>query len=970
MVNRFGFELVEEREISEVNSRVRLYRHAATGARLLSLVNDDENKVFGVTFPTPPSDSTGLPHILEHSVLCGSRKYPVKEPFVELMKGSLKTFLNAFTMPDRTLYPVASQNLKDFYNLVDVYLDAVFFPLIPEHTLQQEGWHYELSEVSQPLVYKGVVFNEMKGAYSSPEGLLAKHSQQALYPDTIYRHDSGGDPAYIPDLTYDQFRQFHSTFYHPSNAYLFFYGDDPEEKRLQILDSYLGEFSHRSLALNITSQPFFDAPRREVFPYDASDEQQGQKTYLTLNWLLPDTDLETTLGLDILSHVLLGSPAAPLRKVLLESGLGEDLTGNGVDDSLLQLSFSTGMKGVQPENTARLEQLILSTLQDLAANGIDPDTIAASLNTMEFRLRENNTGSYPRGLIVMMRAMRDWIYRADPFSPLEFEILLNALQERVKRGEAYFEGLINSYLIGSMHRVTVVLEPDPELADRREAAERMRLEQARAAMTPADLESIVQSTQDLQKRQQTPDSPAALATIPRLLLADLERTVRTIPSQVIELGTTELLYHELFTNNIVYLDLAFDMRSVPQHLLQYLPLFGRSLVEIGTKKNDFVRLSQQVGQKTGGISPGRIITSTTTPGEVAARFTLGGKATLAHLPDLLDLMLEMLLHVRLDNQERFRQMAMESKARKEASLIPGGHRIVNQRLSAVFNLPDFLGEQLGGLSYLFFLRELTDQINQDWPTVLQALEDLRSHLINRRGLVVNITLDADGWFASRSQIESFLAEIPERLAAPQHWEIAPLPSHEGLVIPAQVNYVGKGANIYDFGYKLDGSLLVINQYLRTTWLWEKIRVQGGAYGGFCTFDQLSGVYNFLSYRDPNLELTLQNYDAAANFLKTLEISPDELTKSIIGVISDLDSYQLPDAKGYTAMIRHLTGMEDTRRQRLRDEVLATRPEDFSKFARILEDLAAGGRVVVLGSQAAINAANQDKNDWLAVQKVL
>ncbi len=970
MVAQFGFELIEEREITEVNSLVRLYRHTVSGARLLSLMNDDENKVFGITFPTPPTDSTGLPHIMEHSVLCGSRKYPVKEPFVELLKGSLKTFLNAFTMPDRTLYPVASQNLTDFHNLVDVYLDAVFFPLISEHTLQQEGWHYELANVSQPLTYKGIVYNEMKGAYSSPEDLLGKYSQQALYPDTIYCHDSGGDPDFIPDLTYAQFKEFHNTFYHPSNAYIFFYGDDPEEKRLELLDSYLNEFTSRQLSLDISPQPFFKSPRQVVFPYDAGEDSQEKKNYLTINWLLPDAELETTLGLDVLAHVLLASPASPLRKVLLESGLGEDLTGHGLDDSLLQMSFSTGMKGVLPENTARLEQLILTTLAELVREGLDSATVAASMNTIEFQLRENNTGSFPRGLLVMMRAMRDWIYRGDPFSPLGFEAPLNAIQERIQRGEPYFETLIQTYLLDTTHRVTVILEPDPELANRKEAAERQRLEQARVGMSALDLEQIIQNSLVLAQRQETPDPPDALATIPRLALADLDRTIKTIPSESFKLGTSDLLYHDLFTNDIVYLNLAFDLRPVPQALLQYLPLFGRALVEIGTQKNDFVRLSQQIGQKTGGITSGRMINSTATPGEITARFTLSGKSTFAHLPDLLELLEEILLTAHLDNQERFKQMANEAKARKEAGLVPGGHQIVNQRLSAAFNLPDYLSEQLGGISYLFFLRSLIEKINQDWPSVLRDLEQLRSYLVNRQNLIVNVTFDAQDWGAARSQIEGFVANLPEIPARPQDWRTSPLPVNEGLVIPAQVNYVGKGANIYHLGYELDGSLLVINKYLQTTWLWEKIRVQGGAYGGLCSFDQLSGVYNFISYRDPNLDQTLQNYDATAAFLKSLEISPAELTKSIIGVVSDLDSYQLPDARGYTALMRHLVGFDDTRRQRLRDQVLGTRAEDFHTFSEVLENLASVGRVVVMGSQASLNAANQNNPGWLAVQKIL
>ncbi|MFN2199394.1 MAG: insulinase family protein [Anaerolineales bacterium] len=438
MANQYGFELAAEREIEEINSTARLYTHTKSGARLLSLVNDDENKVFCISFRTPPHDSTGLPHIMEHSVLCGSRKYPVKEPFVELVKGSLKTFLNAFTMPDRTIYPVASLNEKDFYNLVDVYLDAVFFPLIPQETLQQEGWHYELDQLDAPLAYKGVVFNEMKGVYSSPDGLLEKFSLQALYPDTLYSNDYGGDPQEIPNLTYQQFRQFHQTYYHPSNAYIFFSGDDPEEKRLQLLNSYLEAFDLRAVAAGIPPQPPFDAPRHAVFAYDTGGDQEKDKNYVLVNWMLPEfKDIELLLGLEILSHVLLGSPASPLRKILTESGLGEDLVGGGIDDSLMHISFSTGMKGVSAEKTEQVERLILETLREQAAEGIDPDTVEASLNTIEFLLRENNTGAYPRGLVIFMRAIRDWIYQEDPFSPLAFEKPLENIKTRIQAGEKY-----------------------------------------------------------------------------------------------------------------------------------------------------------------------------------------------------------------------------------------------------------------------------------------------------------------------------------------------------------------------------------------------------------------------------------------------------------------------------------------------------------------------------------------------------
>lgn len=971
MTGTFGFDFVEERQIEEVNSTARLYLHAKTGARLLSVTNEDENKVFGITFVTPPQDSTGLPHIMEHSVLCGSRKYPLKEPFVELLKGSLNTFLNAFTMPDRTSYPVASVNEKDFYNLVDVYLDAVFFPLISKQTLEQEGWHYELETIDQPLTYKGVVFNEMKGAYSSPESLLYKYRQQALFPDTIYAEDSGGNPENIPDLTYAQFQDFHQRYYHPSNAYIYFYGDDPEPRRLELLANYLDEFSRQDTENVIQRQSPFDQPKRVRYSYDTGGDDQKDKYFVTVNWMLPPVDdQQTRLGLDILSHVLLGSPAAPLRKALTESGLGEDITGAGNDDSLLMLNFSSGMKGVRKENIEQVEQLILDTLEQEVKEGLDRSTVAASMNTVEFSLRENNTGSYPRGLIVFMRTIRDWIFEDDPFSPLSFEGPLSQIKKALADEQPYFENLIRQYLLENPHRVTVILEPDAEVGQRREEQEKARLERIRAELNESELREIILEAEALKRRQETPDTPQALATIPRLGIEDLEKEVRTIPNEVSDLGDAQLLYHDLFTNEILYLDLVFNLRSVPQDLLPYIPLFGRALVEIGTEKENYVQLAQRIGRYTGGIWRSRLLSATLNRDDLAAWFMLRGKATLENVPELLAILQDILTQVKLDNQPRFLQMALEAKARKEAGLIPGGHSVVNRRLRAGLNLPDYLTEQLSGLENLYFLRALIEKIENDWPAVLRDLEAVRSHLINRQGMIINATLEADSWQKVADDVKSLYQLLPESPLITQDWQMGNLPQNEGLVIPAAVNYVGKGANLYDLGYQLDGSLYVVNKYLQTTWLWEKIRVQGGAYGGFSSFDRYSGVFSYLSYRDPNLLSTLENYDGTARFLKHLNLDEDELTKSIIGVIGDIDSYQLPDAKGYTALARTLLGVTDEDRQQIRDQVLSTTLQDFHAFADVLDKIDQESRVVVMGSQQAVEEANQQRPNWLSVQKVL
>ncbi|TLN06672.1 peptidase M16, partial [bacterium] len=401
-----GFELIRDETIQEINSRARLYRHLGSGAQLLSLENDDENKVFGITFRTPAGNSTGVAHIMEHSVLCGSRKYPVKEPFVELVKGSLNTFLNAFTYPDKTCYPVASQNDQDFYNLIDVYLDAVLYPNLTRHTFEQEGWHYELDSLEDAMTFKGVVFNEMKGAYSTPDEVLSQLSQSIVFPDITYGADSGGDPRVIPDLTYEAFKAFHERFYHPSNALIYFYGDDDPEKRLEILDTYLRDFEKREVHSGVPPQPRYTEPRRLAAPYEVTAEDEAPTGMLTVNWLLPDgADPVEKYAFSILSEILIGTPASPLRKALIDSGLGEDLVGRGVETEFAQMFFSVGMKGVQPDDLDSVEVLIQDTLKQLAAEGIDADAIAAAMNTVEFSLRENNTGSFPRGLGVMLRAL-------------------------------------------------------------------------------------------------------------------------------------------------------------------------------------------------------------------------------------------------------------------------------------------------------------------------------------------------------------------------------------------------------------------------------------------------------------------------------------------------------------------------------------------------------------------------------------
>ena len=953
-----NFELIRSEEIKELNTHAKIYRHIPTGAEVLSMENDDENKCFGISFRTPPSDSTGVAHILEHTVLCGSRKYPVKDPFVQLLKGSLQTFLNAFTYPDKTCYPVASQNVKDFHNLVDVYLDAVFHPRITRDFFMQEGWHYELESPEDELTYKGVVFNEMKGVYSSPDSLLMETSQQSLFPDTTYGLDSGGSPAKIPDLTHEQFKAFHDSFYHPSNARIFFYGDDPVEERFGLLEEYLKDFKMIDPKSGIDLQQPLPIPVRIEKPYAVSGDDENPKPMFTVNWLLPSpTDADRVFALELLDHILLGTPASPLRKALIESGLGEDITGGGMETHMIQMMYSIGLKGVDAQNLEKAEALVFKTLKTLSKDGIDRDDIDAALNTFEFDLRENNTGGFPRGLSLFLKSLNAWIYDADPLELVAFEQPLKSLKTHAKEA-GYFENLIQEYFIGNTHRSTVVLVPDAELAARTEAEEKERLATAKAQMNEAELKQIIANTHRLLEMQETPDSPEAIATIPLLSRNDLDKNIRKIERNITPLHGTTVLSHNLFTNGILYLDIGFNLHGLNQEDIPYAALLGSILLEMGTQHEDYVSLSQRIAKTTGGIYGAPFLSAQDGIDQGATRFFLRGKCMASQTTELLDILRDVLLSPDFNNPARFKQIVLEHKSEMETALVPRGHSAVMSRLKAHYNEAHWVSEQMGGIEALFFIRKLADDLEQDWPAVFKRLEKIHKTLLDREQILVNITVDE----AVQPRVLHALAGFIKALPASgnfliKDWKPTTLPQSEALTAPSQVNYVGCAANLFDTGYTMHGSAIVITRYLQTAWLWEKIRVQGGAYGGMCSFDMRSGTFVFASYRDPNLENSLEIYKATGDYLKNLTLSEDELTRALIGAIGQLDAYQLPDSKGYSSMMRYLLDYTDEERQKLRDEILATTQKDFNAFGDVLNKAFEQSAVSVLCSPEAADKAN-------------
>ena len=978
LVEHPAFDVVENSKIDEYGVQAILYEHKKSGAQVMSVIAPDENKVFGITLRTPPGDSTGVPHILEHSVLCGSKKYPVKEPFVDLLKGSLQNFLNAFTYPDRTCYPVASTNTKDFYNLISVYLDAVLHPraVSDPQVLEQEGWHLELEAPEDPLTYKGVVYNEMKGVYSSPDSLLGRATQQALFPDNTYGVDSGGDPLVIPNLTFDDFKDFHSKYYHPSNSRIFFYGDDDPLQRLVLLDEELKQFDKIPVVSQVQFQPKNKSPEKLEIFYPVGPDAEPKHS-LTVNWLLNDQPLTSyeMLALGVLDSLLLGTSSAKLRKVLTESQLGESVTGGGLSDELLQATFSVGLKGVKPADSQRVEALVSSTLVKIAEEGFDQDAVDAAINTLEFRLREFNTGGFPKGLSLMLGMMSHWIYDKNAADGVRFEAALSELKADLAAKKPVFQDLLKKYIINNKHCVTVEMKPDASLESKQLEEEANRLKAIKDAMTEDQIKDVIESTKLLKAAQAAEDSPEARATLPRLSLDDIDPKARELPIEVVREGNgmdATILTHDLTTSGILYADVGFDFSSVDHEDLPYLPLFTRLLMEGGTTSMDEVTLQRKIGAETGGIGVSLFsdtkatggVVSGTQPNDALLYLMMRGKATTEKVPVMLDLMTDILMNANLNNKKRAVEMLKESKIRKEQSVITSGHTYAASRLAARHSFLGYLGEVTGGITSVRAAGGLLNEAENNWDALHARLCKIRDAIVRRNGMIVNLTGDDKVLSSALPDVNSFLDKLPvqdspatNNLAATWSSDKLAKMENEGFTVPSQVNYVVKGGPVLSPGEPVSGSSSVVSRFLSLHYLWDNVRVMGGAYGGFARFSETSGRFVYMSYRDPNLKGTLDIYDKAPDALLNAHVTNDDILQGVIGAIGDLDSPLSPDQKGYSSMVQYLSGESPADRQKWRDEVLGTSESNFKDFATNLQKVTDAGTVAVVGSQAALDDAN-------------
>ncbi|NQX48640.1 insulinase family protein [Paenibacillus tritici] len=954
-----GFQVIREEYIREIESSVYTMEHQQSGARLLYVQNQDDNKVFSVSFRTPPADSTGVFHILEHSVLCGSDKFPVKEPFVELLKGSMKTFLNAFTFGDKTMYPVASQNDQDFANLMEVYLDSVFRPSIysqPE-IFEQEGWHYELPHSGDELIYKGVVYNEMKGSYSSPVTVLIDRIKKSLYPDTIYHHSSGGDPKDIPALTYEQFLEAHRNYYHPSNSYFYLYGSLDIEARLQFIhEEYLSRYTRKEMDTSIAlQQPTGITELTAEYPI-LETETPADKTYVSLNYVMGTSlDRELNLAFAILKSMLMDSNAAPLKQALLESGLGKDVVAF-YSDSMVQPMLGIALTHSNPSAKEEFVNLVRSTLTRLAAEGLDEKLVLAAVNSKEFELREADFSQYPKGLTYGMEAMKAWLYDGSPSTYLEYEAAITAIREQ--SSGRYFERLIETYLLNSGHCSVVVLKPSQTLAAEQAAAARSRLAEYKASLTPAQLDQLVLSTQKLLARQNTPDAAVELEKLPKLTLQDINPNAPAgVPTQEHVLEGIKVLHHEVAAGTIAYIKLYWDTSVLTAEQIPYLELLARVLGQLETETYSIEELTSEIGITTGGIRFQNEVfgASKTGEGSYQAKFSARIKVMQGNIGGSLKLLHELLYGSNLDHLSKLQEIVRREASGMEAMLTQKGNEIAASRVLSYFSDRGMYEEQLNGVAYYRFIKELASDIDRQADQLAETLKEICGVLFNKQNVILSVT----GTPAAYAEFTAHMAELDLRnrpvasmpLLSAQNQAV-----NEGFMSASQVQYVIKGYDYTKLGYAYSGKLQVLKKILSLTYLWNAVRVKGGAYGGNLLLRR-DGVLIFTSYRDPNLEGTLEIYDRAYQFAAEFAADEAEMESAIIGTLAMLDQPLSPGAQGRQADRYYFEQISAEDLQQERNEILSATAEDIRSYAGLLQAVTQQNYFCVVGNEAKLKSAS-------------
>lgn len=954
-----AYEVQKEEDLRGIKAKGYLLRHRKSGARVVYIENDDNNKVFSIGFRTPPSDSTGVPHIMEHSVLCGSRNFPAKDPFVELVKGSLNTFLNAMTYPDKTMYPVASCNDQDFQNLMHVYMDAVFYPNIYEHEeiFRQEGWSYQLDSAEDKLKYNGVVYNEMKGAFSSPEGVLDRVILNTLFPDTSYANESGGDPEVIPELTYEQFLDFHRKYYHPSNSYIYLYGDMDIEEKLHWLDQeYLGKYDREPVDSRIRFQEPFAEMQEKVIPYSiASEESEEDNTYLSYNKVVGTSlDKELYLAFQILDYALLSAPGAPLKKALTDAGIGKDIMGS-YDNGIYQPIFSVIAKNANEEQKEEFIQVIEDVLRASVKNGIDTKAIEAGINYYEFRYREADFGNYPKGLMYGLQMMDSWLYDEEkPFIHIEALDIFKFLKKQI--GTGYYEELIQKYLLDNPHGAIVIVTPEKGRTARMEAELEEKLQKYKESLTAEEVEAFVQKTQALEAYQSEPESEENLEKIPVLKREDISREIEPIINEEMTLAGVPVIFHEIETNGIGYVDVLFDMSLVEEQDLPYVGILQSVLGIIDTKRYDYGTLFNEINVNTGGISTSlELYNDVTNIREKAfkATFEIKGKALYGKLPVAFDMMREILMESKLNDGKRIREILAMLKSRLLMKFQSSGHVTAVLRAQSYASPAAKLKDMTNGIAFYETVSYIEEHFEEEKEKLSEKLIDLSKKLFCGDNMMLSYTAAREGLEGLEEMVEKLKNSLHTRTAEEDkrcviHCE----KKNEGFKTASKVQYVAKAGNFIDQGVAYTGALQILKVIMSYDYLWQNIRVKGGAYGCMSNFNRIGEGY-FVSYRDPNLKRTLDVYDGVVDYLKNFTVSERDMTKYIIGTMSGIDQPMTPASKGERSMNLYMNKVSAEMIREERNQILDAEQDDIRALYKVAEAVLQADQMCVIGGEDKI-----------------
>lgn len=952
-----AYEVVEEKRVEEINGIGTVLRHKKSGARIFTVSCDDENKVFSIGFRTPPEDSTGVAHILEHSTLCGSGKFPVKDPFVELVKGSLNTFLNAMTYPDKTVYPVASCNEKDFQNLMDVYMDAVFNPNIYREPkiFMQEGWHYELESPEADLIYNGVVYNEMKGAFSSPEEVLDRHTRKILFPDNCYGQESGGDPAFIPDLTYENFLQFHRKYYHPSNSYIYLYGDMDLAGKLTWLDQeYLSKYDQAVIDSGIQPQKPFEKPVEEEIHYSITEgETEEQATYLSISTVVgTDLDPKLYVAFQILEYTLLDAPGAPLKQALIDAGIGQDILG-GYDSGILQPYFSVVAKNADREQKGEFLAVVKGTLRKLADEGINKKSLKAGMNYFEFRYREADYGSAPKGLMYGLQCMDSWLYGGDPMMHLQYQQTFDYLKMAVDEG--YFEQLIRDYLLDNPFEAVLIVSPERNLTAKEDEKTAKKLAAYKASLSDEEIRRLVEQTRALKEYQEIPSPQEDLEKIPMLSREDIGTEPEKLIWEEKNVDGMTVIHHEMFTSGIGYLKVLFDTSVVPVEDLPYVGLLKSVLGYVDTKNFTYGDLTSEIHLNSGGVS----FSVTSYPNlKDADRFKGAFIASARVLYEKLDfgfsIIGEILANSILDDEKRLGEVISETRSRARMKLEGASHSAAVARATSYFSPTSSYNDITGGIGYYQFLEKLDKEYPTRKKEIIERLKNVMSRLFTIKNMMVSYTADEEGYGCLPEALKKLTGVLPEGDGTAYPFEFPVGNRNEGFKTASQVNYVARCGTFAGSGYAYTGALRILKVILSYDYLWINLRVKGGAYGCMSGFGR-SGEGYFTSYRDPNLKETNQIYEGIVEYLEGFSVEDRDMTKYVIGTISDLDVPAPPSIKGSRGLSAYLSGVDDEMLKQERQQVLTASQEDIRALAPIVKAVLETGSLCVIGNEEKIEA---------------